>query len=258
MAFPSLKRSTPRWLLATSFAWAATAVLLTLPVAAFAEEDPDSPLRAGAWAAEFEVNPLFDFGSGSATLALKHHSSPGHALRLGVNASFRESKGDGTGEDVRFDPPYYPVTTAQTTTTSQHDEVHTYIAFLHVVREWPVRDRVALFVESGPSFRFLETTQNRDDFYTGTPAYHSTYDTDFVQRAIAVDLNLGFEWLFSKRLSLGARYGAFADYSWGSQVSIYLEDASDGSYYRLERERTKPKGVDVNTKRATVTLAAYF
>jgi len=258
MAFPSLKRPTSRSTLAISLAWAATAAVLVLPLPAIAEEDTDSPLRAGAWAAEFEIDPVLHYSlsyTSSATLAVKHHSSPGRALRLGASIGFSETEEDGVREAEQFDP--YLGFDSFAASIDGHSESHDYSLFLHLVRERTVRDRVALFLEVGPSVRYSESLYHREWIYLYSPS-RSTSDTRDVSRAAALDLNLGFEWFFVRRLSLGARYGAFADYSWGSRVESEMNEEIGGPGYIVQHTRTRPKRVDVSTNRATVTLAAYF
>src|SRR5262245_40440538 len=69
------------------------------PAICGAADEDTSPLRAGVWAAEFEIDPDLSYGLGftsSATLAVKRHSSTGFALRAGVTAGYTEDEDEGT------------------------------------------------------------------------------------------------------------------------------------------------------------------
>lgn len=226
-----------------------------------AEDAADSPLKEGAWAVEFAINPTFDYGfgfTGSATLAAKRHYSPGRALRFGVNAGFNEDESDGTQGHASFYPPYDPFPEVVEGTVSRHSESHAYSAFLHYIRECPVRDHVAIFGELGPSLRFAQS-DSHSEYISGysTPSL-GTYDDHSVTRSVALDVNLGFEWFFTNRLSFGARYGAFVAYQWGSRSSGGSDVALDGTRFSRTEENLDTKGADAGTNRATVTLAAYF
>jgi hypothetical protein len=239
-----------------------TALLLALaavliPVAAAGEQESDSPLRSGAWALEFAVDPGLAYG-GSATLAAKRHVSTGRAVRFGANIGFSEDKREGIREEATYDPPYDPAPVSSVGSVDQHSESHNYVVFAHVVSERSVRDHVALFGEFGPSFRYTESHYQSESLFGFPSPFRSTSDDHALERAVGVDFNFGFEWFFSKRLSLGARYGGFAAYGWGATNSrgefVYL----DGSGYRYVEERLDTKGVDVGTSRATITFAAYL
>lgn len=230
---------------------------VSCPTVAGAEEAADAPLRAGAWAAEFEFDPNLGY-TGSATLAVKRHHSPGGALRLGVNVGFIEEERDGRADQVIYDPPYYPTPTGGGGSVDRHIELHSYAAFLHLVREWPVRDRVAMFGEIGPAFRYTESHYYSEYIYGITDPARDSYDEVYLKRSAALDVGLGFEWFFSKRVSLGARYGAFVAYQWGAVNFERRSVQLNGPSYSEGRERSDTKGFEARTNRATITLAAYF
>lgn len=231
------------------------------PASARAEGSTESPPKAGTWAAEFEIDPTFRYNIGyygSATLAVKRHSSPNQALRLGVNFGFSEDERDGSQGSYVYDPINYPVPLDGVGTVTRHSESHTYAPFLHLIREWPVRDQVAMFGELGPSFRYSESNNHDEAIfgYSSPSRYTSEYEQ--VERAVAVDVALGFEWFFASRLSLGARYGGFCSYSWGSRSSTNMTMDLNGPAFSRSIEYLKTKGVEFGTNRATITLAAYF
>ena len=218
----------------------AVVALVGCPGAAAAEED--SPLRAGAWAAEFELDPRLFGYTGSATLAVKRHGSSTQALRFGLNVGFSEEEDDGMAEQYLYEPPYYPIPQGSEGSVVRHRESHLYAPFIHFVREWPVRDRVAIFGEFGPSFRYLESKYHSESIYGFTTQSRSTLDEVRVERLAALDFALGFEWFFSKRISLGARYGAYFAYRWGSDAVERLSVQVGGPSYLRESDQSDLKG----------------
>ena len=235
--------------------------LACLPGAALADDAERSPLRAGAWAVQFEVDPTYryDLGvSSGASLSMKRHRSERTAYRMGVGARFANSEGD---EDLRYrresiDPPSFD----QSGSGRDVYESHSYNAFAYWVRHYSVRDAVSLFWEAGPSFRFSEYREESSSLY---PSYYGPGEQDFytrsgVRRGVTLDANVGFEWFFNRRLSLGARYGVYGGYGWGRQNSTRESYALDGSSYELSRSDERIHDVSFQTSAATVSLAAYF
>ncbi|HEU4725621.1 MAG TPA: hypothetical protein VFU59_10050, partial [Candidatus Eisenbacteria bacterium] len=121
---PAPYRSIPT----TPARFAAMVLVLSLgfiPDVARAEEAEDSPLRAGAWAAEFELDPTFQYGigyTGSATLAVKRHSSPSRAFRFGLNIGFNEDRQDGSDLQQIYNPPSFPYPTSTEVNLDRHTE----------------------------------------------------------------------------------------------------------------------------------------
>ncbi|MEK7347656.1 MAG: hypothetical protein AABZ94_02170 [Candidatus Eisenbacteria bacterium] len=261
MPFPSPKRpSFPRTLAAT------LAVLgsALLPLAAQAEDAADSPLRSGAWAAEFELDPSYryDFGfTSGVTISAKRHHSARSALRFGASIAFNESEDKGEASYERY---YYysnPTFSSKRGTTERHSENHGYTLFLHLQRYHSVRDAMSIFWELGPSLRYNESDYSSEyiypfDFFA--PGEINRDSRSLVARSAALDLGLGFEWFFNRRLSLGARGGAWWGYSWGTESSSYETYTTDNSYYRVGRDRNDLKRVTFQTSPATVTFSAYF
>jgi len=262
MPYPGPKRRTLQRALVVALTLLATAIL---PLAARAEEDADSPLRPGAWAAEFELDPSYryDFGfSSGATISVKRHQSARSALRFGVSAAFNESKDEGERSYERYSIYSYPAFRSNQGTIERHDEYHAYALFLHLQRTQPVREAISIFWELGPSVRYVGR-ENVDDYIYPFDIYSNPAETyhderSYVRRSVALDLHVGFEWFFNRRLSLGARVGAWGGYSWGTESSATETFTSDNSSYRLRRTRSDLKGASVQTSPATVTLSAYF
>ena len=245
--------------------WAALVGSGAFPRAARAEDAEGSALKPGAWAAEFEIDPKYRYDLGistGATLSVKRHLSARSALRLGVSAGFDETKSDEERSYERYATYYVPTYVSDSATGEGHDENHAYALLLHFVRYHPVRDAVTMFWEIGPSLRYAES-QSHDEFvYPGLsptdPSETNSYDRSAVRREASLDLALGFEWFFNRRLSLGGRIGAFAAYGWGSEARVYGATVDDGSYWAREVLRSDPEGVSVHTEPAAIHLSAYF
>jgi len=234
---------------------------LAVPAApARAEGSAESPLRTGAWAVVFEIDPSYSYSfgyAGSATLSVKRHWSEGRAYLAGLSVGFAESETDGTRRFDSFGAGYYPDPYSEAGPVDAHGETHEYRLFLHAMRYRPVRERLSVFVDAGPSVRYYEykSSYERSYPYSGQGYRSNTTET---RRGVGLDGNIGFEWFFSKRLALGARYGAFAQYEWGRRTASDENFASDGAWYQRSAERGDVKRVQVGTSRATVLFTAYL
>jgi hypothetical protein len=224
-----------------------------------AEEAPH-PLRAGAWAAEFEIDPTYQYSIGyvgSATISVRRHSSERNAWRIGARFGFTEDRGEGEVSRTVFQTGYLPDDASED--TDRHTQSQEYALFLHWMKFHPVQDRLSSFAELGPSFRYGESESYGEYVSPGTPSsYFDTYDYSAVLRTVALDANLGFEWFFSKRLSLGARFGALAAYRWGMSSESVIHLRTDGSYFYRRVARADSNGAEFRTSRALISFAAYF
>jgi hypothetical protein len=234
---------------------------LPFPARALADEAPPEALHRGAWALEFEIDPSYSYGVafyGSATLSAMRFSSERSAWRFGVSFDFRETKDDG--ETSRFAYPYYTQSDTLDASGSleSHDESHSYALFFHFVRAHPVAGNLVMTVEAGPSLRYSESDFSYENLYPYAPPIMSRYAGSSVTRGAALDANVGVQWLFSKRLALGARIGAFGVYRWGER-SVEDEDYRiDGSEYYKRVSRADTKLVEISTTRATLFLTAFL
>lgn len=265
MPRPSRKRTPqPRALLVALIALAALAAAV-LPTAGRAEESAESPLRAGAWAAEFEIDPSYryEFGfSSGVTISLKRHHSARSALRFGASVGYGESKSEGESSFERYYVFSNPNYRAGQGVNENHSESHAYGLFLHLQRHHPMREALSIFWEVGPSVRYSEWKSSTENIYPYSfeygPGEIYQDSRSSVRRSVSLDLSLGFEWFFNRRLSLGARFGGWGGYTWGEETSTFETFTTDDSYYRLSRDRDDLEGVSVQTSPATVTLSAYF
>ncbi len=236
---------------------------LHVPAPARADKAPPEALHAGAWALEFEIDPSYSYGVGfygSATLSAMRFSSERSAWRFGASFDFRESKADGA--TTRYAYPYY---TGQSDTLDAsgslegHDEFHSYALFLHFVRAHPVAGNLVVTVEAGPSLRYTESDGSDQNLYPYNPApVISRYSSVSVTRGAALDADVGVQWLFSRRLALGARLGAFGVYRWGERSNSHESYPIDGSGYYKDTDRADTKGVEISTSRATLFLTAFL
>jgi len=237
-------------------------VCLTIPAPrAGAADAAEGPHKAGAWALEFEIDPTYSSGIGyvaSAAISVKRHSSERRAWRLGMAVTFSETEFDGESSQYRYSVYYNPLISNEQGSTDSHNEDHVYRLFLHAVRHYPVREQVAVFLEVGPSLRYDEVRRSQQSLYPY--GLGETYAAQYAEtrRGATLDANVGFEWFFSKRLSLGGRYGAYAGYQWGTRSSGLEIVRTDGSYYSRSTERGRVRRVDVSTTRATILLTAYL
>jgi hypothetical protein len=219
---------------------------------ALAEEDWTSPLRPGAWAAEFGLDVL-GF-SDAAEISVKRYSSERTAIRAGVSFYFHEAAEDIVYESI--EPGGSLGDTLVLSRGSNNDyETHEYSLFLHIMRHVKPSERVSMFIECGPSFRYGSSVRTTD---SGFPPAQDRSGSFSIDRVVALDANLGFEWFFTRRLALGARLGAWGGYSWGVRNVSYESGQAGDPFHRLDRSRTDSQGVHLQSSRATVSFSAYF
>lgn len=241
---------------------AASLVLLIAevdPRAAAAEEAGESPLRAGAWALEFELDPEYSYGLGygaSVTLAAKRMWTDRTGLRFGASIGYSEEKSEGDRVTFVVNPSFpgglggrFPEETVR--------ELHEYTIFAHLRRHHPVRERLSIHWEVGPSFRFQEYEARSETVYIFGPEYAS-YRELTTRRGVFLDARIGFEWLFSQRLALGASYGAYGGYQWGSGTYSREYRTEDGRYSTSEQSSKELRRADFSTSRAVVSFTAYL
>lgn len=237
-----------------------------LPAVARTEEaDADSPHRPGAWAAEFEVDPSYryvlGFSSGG-TISAKRHRSARSALRFGASIGFNESKEEGEVAHERFSVASNPNFRISQGPRESIDENHGYALFLHLQRYHPVVDDLSIFWEVGPSLRYYESKSSSERqylyYYAAGPTEIYRTNRAVILRTAALDWSIGFEFFLKRRLSLGARAGVWAGYSWGAEYESYESFTSDNSDYSVDHAWSDLDRVSVQTGPATVTLSAYF
>jgi len=242
--------------LAAIAAGAAFLALAAVPRPAFAEESFESPLKPGAWAVGFDwITDSGFYGVGSSRavgLTVKRQRSERAAFRLGIGTDYEESQQDGI--ETRSDSYAYPPDPPEIGVTG-NTENHAYFVSLQWVGYRPVRDRVSVFVAVGPSFGYgfsrtsnvhSSTNEFRQDVYTS------------VRRSASLLGHIGFEWFFTKRLSLAGQVATLAAYEWGSNDNTYSQEYVNPAGSYEDHQRTTMKGVRFRTGRAAFMVGAYF
>ena len=215
-------------------------------------EGSTNSLRSGAWALEFDVQPSLSGYYGAAGVAAKRHLTTRSALRFGFLVAINHSDGEGTRHvDMAF-----PYDTTLTTTRIENDSDRRDVSlFLHFVRYLGVGDRFGIFLEAGPTVRWKSEEYGSVDTYQGA-TYRYAGDRDSWNYGL--DTDVGFEWLFSRRLSLAGRYGISAlltDTDYTDAYDFY--NPNDG-YWDHRLDIVHSDGFNVQTTPAVISLTAYF
>jgi hypothetical protein len=219
-----------------------------------AEESPKHSLRPGAWALEFDVRPSLSGSFGAAGIAAKRHFTTRSALRFGflVGISGADAEGERTVDRA------FPYDTTQTT-----GEIEAYTdrrdvsLFLHLSRFLGVRDRFGVILEAGPTARWISEEFGYVDVY---PAPQGTYRRagDRDSWSYGWDMVAGFEWFFSRRLSLAGRFGATALLTDTDQTEAYEFYNPNDGYWDRRLDTTHSEGFSVQTTATVISFTAYF
>lgn len=232
--------------------WLALLVLLA-PSPARAADDIDEPMRntirPHARALEFEVEPRLSGLASSATISGKYHLSARTAIRIGL--LFAASGGGGSSEDR-----LYQDTLLISSSSSGDSDARTINVFAHAVRYAGIGARFGLFGFAGPAVRREWSSQsgtNHDSRSPGISMYHSEGRT----WSIGSDLGAGLEWFFSRRFSLGARWGVAFMYS--EPHSVSRQESSDGvNPPEVRIHESSGHGFTINSTPAVIMLGGYF
>jgi hypothetical protein len=235
------------------------ALILAGTSSAVGAEPADSPLRAGAWALEFELDPEYSYAlgfSGAATISAKRMWTERTGLRFGATLGYVEE--DSDGESVSFEStPTNPSGVGLRAPSGEGRESHSYALFAHLRRHHPVRERLSIHWELGPSFRYQEYESWYENHYSYGPSYSYSREMS-TRRGVFLDARIGFEWLFARRLALGASYGAYGGYQWGSGTYTREARTDDGLYSYSDQDFQSLRRADFSTSRATVSFTAYL
>ncbi len=216
---------------------AAVAFAATTPKTARAAEASEA-LRAGSWAVE--LNHFFESVglSGSNQISLKRLSSERTAFRLSVGAEFSRNVADG---ETRYVPP--------DTTARLYDHAYqrSYSVTLNWVRHFHVSGSFAAQLGLGPTARW---GSSNDDYNS---PYGDKYSSSNSSSEYGIEANLGVDWFFANRLSLGGRVGIVA--ATGTSKSSY----SATPVFGTRTIRTLDSDIsDVFTEPALIVLTGYF
>jgi hypothetical protein len=230
--------------------------IVMLPILAatgFAEEPaadsaPVNSLRPGAIGIEFGVNSLFS-GGFSGTLSGKWHMGSRTALRLGAGGSFHETQTDG---NELLQDPFQTFNDI----TDEHEERRSYSAFAQIMQYFVVDRRIGFFVAPGPVYQWTS------DSYT-EHVYLQSGDAELLHFgssgwAAGLDVDIGVEWFFHNRLSLGARYGVAGLYGEADHELISATSSSDPNHAGSDARSGHDKSLNIQTESTLLTLTGYF
>lgn len=228
-------------------------IVLLAPCPARAADDTDEPMRntlqPHARALEFEVEPRLSGFSGSATISGKYHLSARTAIRVGL--LFGTSGGGGSSEGR-----LYRDTLLATSSSSSDSDAHTINMFAHAVRYAPLGMRFGLFGFAGPTVRREWSSQSSTSHDSRNPGIFMSRSEGRTW-SIGSDLGAGLEWFFSRRFSLGARWGVAFMYS--EPHSVSRQESSDGvNPPQVQIQESSSHGFTIDTTPAVVMLSGYF
>ncbi|HET9252733.1 MAG TPA: hypothetical protein VFP58_11525 [Candidatus Eisenbacteria bacterium] len=227
-------------------------LLILLPeAAARAQEEADPSrhsLRSGAWALDFGVQPSFSGFSGSAGIAVKHHLSDRLGLRLGGTTVIEERESDGSRRELF---PGYPEVEYDRRTDY---DVREYTAFLHLQPYVSVQERTAIYLYGGPIATWTRSSDSEWEILTNGSAIR--YRREYEAWYAGLEVGAGFEWFWTRRVSLGAYYGISGMYGEFDREEFYRSSqyAPPAEVDYLDSGRV----FSVRTRGSFFKVAAYF
>jgi len=227
-----------RHLVATT---AVTLLVLCLVSTASRTTAAETALATSTWSVEIGT----DFGTGNedASFAIRRHSSASSAFRFGIEVDLDKLDGDGTR-----------------TVTGSPDEDATvfnesnFSAFsIQWMRFASIRDNVTATFAVGPVVQ-MERQGFREATGQGTPLFD---EREFKQNTttFGLDLGLGVEWFFNRRVSLGGQTGLRATI--GTSKLVDIDRSGTGLTY--DKTETSLDGdVKEITTETGIYLTGYF
>lgn len=225
---------------------AASAGVLSAPVARAEESAFRSPAQAGAWAMQFRVSDNFQLGSfKGSVLSVKRHSSPSTAIQVGVSGDLSLRSSSEAQEDTNSGYP---------THLTDDREEDRYSLFLNAQRLKYTKpaERLSLFWGIGPTVGFSRTDEERTSDIESQSPGEIEQTLVFNSWSAGLGASLGVEWFATRHLGIHAEYGFVAIYRW-----------TDGTWTSLSSDRmtTRTNDSDSFNVRDTgvlVGLSAYF
>lgn len=217
-----------------------TGALLALCLISAAPRAAGAATALGESTWSVEIGTDLGAASTDGSFAIRRHSSASTAFRFAVEVDLEEIDGDGTRIDTGS--PDVEVELAQTFSSAAFS-----IQWMHFA---PIRDNVTATFAVGP---VVETQRQmfRQGEELGTPGFDGN-EGRFSSTTYGVDLGLGMEWFFTRRLSLGGQTGLRVTTGSGKSVQI---DRSATSKTETIIE-TDDSEIEVGTAR--LHLTAYF
>jgi hypothetical protein len=239
--------------------WLSIVIALGCIVPPAARADSDIPVHAGLWSLELGVQTL----SGSGNLigvAAKHHLGDRTAIRMGFAGIITGSDVDETRKDV-FSDPDTSVTVPESRRGGSTDRRDVTI-FAHWVRYHGLDEHFGMTLEAGPTVHW-SSTESLDKFTfpesaPGGPEQSEVFLQDSNSWEYGLDLQVGFEWFFTRHVSLAARYGIAA---LRTEERSTLDDTLTSDYFGInghQYQETHSDGFVVRTTFPLVSLNASW
>jgi len=156
------------------------------------------------------------------------------------------------------------LTTADTSVTSPLDrrsdsfDEREATLFAHWVRYHGLDEHFAMTFEAGPMVHWL-STENFDQFgFPGYPDLNYQYASDSNLWEYGLDLQVGFDWFFTRHVSLAARYGIAALRTNERDTREQFQTSNSDQYLRHDYSETHSDGFAVRTVFPLVSLNAAW
>jgi hypothetical protein len=248
---PAPQRLCSRALTTTAVSICLSILAATSPARADEESESRFPvaLRPHARALEFEFNPRFGGLGGSATISGKYHLTTRSALRVGVLVGV-------SGREAVFENRFYDDTLVSAGTNRLDYDEHTIHAFTHLLRYGGLGSHFGLFGFAGPAVRRIWSSERGKTEILTNDQYHA-YHAETLTWGVGAESGAGFEWFFSRRLSLGARYGISFMYL-EPQTMIQETIGSGSGQAETWTRESHEHAFKIESTPAVILLSGYF
>jgi len=214
---------------------------------------PEDMPHEGAWALEFQLQP--ESKASLYGIATKYHVTDRSAARLGFFVSLGTSDGDASTRVDQSSP--YDSTTATYRSESDSDQ-HSGSVFLHFVRYATVADHFGLSLDVGPVFTWYWSKATQTDLAPAPSTEQRVSTSEGTQKSYGLELQGGFEWHFTRRLSLAGRYGFSALRDESRQTLSYDDFIPEFGLRAYRVAERVSDGFSVQTTSSVFSLIAYW
>ena len=196
-------------------------------------------LGTSTWSVEIGTN--LGAGNTDGSFAIRKHSSASTAFRFGIEVDLDNTDGNGTITD----------TGSPDVNLEQNFDFNSTALSIQWMHFAPIRDNVTATFAVGPVVEITRQSQRSTEGTRGQPGFDED-EFRFSSMTFGLDLGLGVEWFFSRRLSLGGQTGLRAVTGSGNEVDI---DRSNTSKTETDLEVDV---TEVNVGTARIQLTGYF